>query len=57
MHAKMVSQTYLVGLRVSQHDQCIVGVSISKNTTSREHKFKVMALMASDYVWGAGGWG
>ena len=43
-----MSQTYLSGLRVSQHPNCTVTITISNRTSSGEHKFKLNAIMVSD---------
>ena len=47
-HTDHVSQTYLSSLRVSQHPNCTVTISISNRTSSGEHKFKLNAIMVSD---------
>ena len=47
-HTDHVSQTYLSSLRVSQHPNCTVTITISNRTSSGEHKFKMIAIMVSD---------
>ena len=47
-HTDHVSQTYLSSLRVSQHPNCTVTITISNRTSSGENKFKLNAIMVSD---------
>ena len=47
-HTDHVSQTYLSSLRVSQHPNCTVTITISNRTSSGGHKFKMNAIMVSD---------
>ena len=42
------SQTFLAQLSVSQVDQCLLSITVSPETTSGHHKFKITSLMMGD---------
>lgn len=44
-HKDPVSQTYLMTLSVSQHQECVVTVTVHQATESGEHKVKISGVM------------
>lgn len=49
-HSVSASQTFLVRLLATQHDKCLVQVTVLPETSSSEHKFKVTSLMVVEYT-------
>ena len=47
-HAERSSQTYLQHVYVTQSPECVVELTVLPETSSGEHKFKVIAIMVSE---------